>query len=80
MIAQLAARGIDKSRILHVAESLFHDHVPAKRHGLATCWIYRRHDQEGFGAAMDPGERPDVDFQFNSMAAFAAAVAQAHTT
>jgi 2-haloacid dehalogenase len=79
MIAQLAARGIDKSRILHVAESLFHDHVPAKRHGLATCWIYRRHDQEGFGATMDPGERPDVDFQFNSMAAFAAAVAQAHT-
>ena len=79
MIAQLAARGIEKSRILHVAESLFHDHVPATRHGLATCWIYRRHDQEGFGATMDPGKRPEVDFQFNSMAAFAAAVAQAHT-
>lgn len=79
MIAELAARGIDKSRILHVAESLYHDHVPAKRHGLATCWIYRRHDQQGFGATMDPGERPEVDFQFNSMAAFAAAVAQVQT-
>ena len=33
---------------------------------LATCWIYRRHDQDGFGATMDPGERPQVDFRFNS--------------
>jgi 2-haloalkanoic acid dehalogenase type II len=78
MISQLAARGIAKGRVLHVAESLFHDHVPARRHGLATCWIYRRHDQQGFGATMDPGERPEVDFRFNSMADFAAAVARAH--
>ncbi|MEM8686258.1 MAG: haloacid dehalogenase, partial [Pseudomonadota bacterium] len=38
------------------------------RHGLASCWIYRRHDQQGFGATRDPGERPDVTFRFNSMA------------
>jgi 2-haloacid dehalogenase len=80
MIARLAECGIEKHRILHVAESLFHDHVPATRRGLATCWIYRRHDQDGFGATMDPGERPDVDFQFNSMAAFAEAVEAAHKT
>ena len=26
--------------------------------GLPSCWIYRRHAQEGFGATMDPGARP----------------------
>ncbi len=71
MIEQLGNLGIAKERILHTAESLFHDHVGANRHGLATCWIYRRHDQEGFGATMDPGGRPTIDFRFNSMAELA---------
>ena len=68
MLAQLGRRGIGKEKILHVAESLFHDHQPAKQFGLANCWIYRRHDQEGFGAAMDPGTRPQCDWVFDSMA------------
>src|SRR5262245_58110403 len=50
MLAKLEARGIAKSSILHTAESLFHDHVPATGLGLATCWIHRRHDKPGFGA------------------------------
>ena len=49
MLAKLATLGIGKHDILHTAESLFHDHVPAKRIGLASCWIHRRHGQEGFG-------------------------------
>jgi 2-haloacid dehalogenase len=65
--------GLAKSDILHTAESLFHDHVPARRHGLANCWIYRRHAQEGFGATMDPGQTPKIDFKFNSMAELAKA-------
>lgn len=68
MIETLARQGIDKSQILHTAESMFHDHAPANRHGLANCWIYRRHDKEGFGATMNPGEMPKYDFRFNSMA------------
>ena len=68
MLEKLATLGLDKSDILHTAESMFHDHVPGKRHGLASCWIYRRHEQQGFGATMNPGELPDVNFQFNSMA------------
>ncbi|MEM6615252.1 MAG: haloacid dehalogenase type II [Pseudomonadota bacterium] len=74
MIEKLAHRGIEKGQILHTAESLFHDHVPATRHGLAKCWVYRRHADQGFGATMNPGETPDVDFRFNSMAEFANAV------
>jgi len=68
MIAKLETLGIRKHEILHTAESLFHDHVPANRFGLASCWIYRRHAQEGFGATMNPGSMPVYDFRFNSMA------------
>ncbi len=68
MLATLKRRGIDKKDILHTAESMFHDHAPANKHGLDNCWIYRRFDKEGFGATMHPGDMPTVNFQFNSMA------------
>jgi len=73
MLEKLATLGLGRHDILHTAESLFHDHVPASRHGLARCWIWRRHGQQGFGATMDPGERPAVDFRFTSMAELAEA-------
>ncbi|ASM74262.1 MULTISPECIES: haloacid dehalogenase type II [Roseobacteraceae] len=68
MLEKIGDIGIDKSQVLHTAESMFHDHGPANRYGLANCWIYRRHDKEGFGATMNPGEMPRYDFRFNSMA------------
>jgi 2-haloacid dehalogenase len=37
MLARLAEQGIAREEILHTAESLYHDHIPAKRFGLATC-------------------------------------------
>nr|WP_217910502.1 haloacid dehalogenase type II [Paraburkholderia youngii] len=70
MLQKLDQRGIRKGKILHTAESLFHDHKPANEFGLASCWIYRRHSQPGFGATMDPGSQPNLDFRFNSMADF----------
>jgi len=71
MLSMLQSRGFEKSDILHTAESLFHDHAPANRHGLHSCWIYRRHAQEGFGATMHPGEMPHYDFRFNTIAEMA---------
>ena len=68
MLAKLGTLGIQKRRILHTAESLFHDHAPANAHGLASCWIYRRRGQEGFGATMTPAEAPRYDFRFDSLA------------
>lgn len=68
MFEKLGRLDIDKDRILHTAESMFHDHGPANRHGLASCWIYRRHEQEGFSATMNPGDMPTYDFRFDSMA------------
>ena len=73
MLANLKSLGLGKGDILHTAESLFHDHEPANRHALATCWIYRRHGKEGFGATQKPGQMPKIDFQFNSMAELAEA-------
>ena len=49
-----------RERILHVAQSLFHDHVPAKRLGLATAWIDRRHDRPGSGATPPASATPDL--------------------
>ena len=68
MLAKLATLGIEKHEILHTAESLFHDHEPANKHGLASCWINRRQGQQGFGATMNPGKTPKYDFCFGSMA------------
>lgn len=73
MLNKLETLGIQKHEILHTAESMFHDHGPANRHGLASCWIYRRYDQVGFGATMNPGDLPKYDFRFNSMADLAKA-------
>lgn len=66
--------GVPEGRLLHVAQSLFHDHVPAKAAGLPTVWINRRHAQPGWGATPDPQAPVTPDWAFPSMAAFADAV------
>jgi putative hydrolase of the HAD superfamily len=66
--------GIERSQLLHVAQSLFHDHVPARRHGLPSIWINRRHDRPGWGATPEPSEEYSYDVEFASMGEFAAAV------
>ena len=68
MIEKLRCLGVTREQVLHTAESLFHDHKPANEFKLKSCWIYRRHAQEGFGATVHPGELPKVDYTFNSMA------------
>lgn len=73
MLRHLAGIGVARDAILHTAESLFHDHEPAKRHGLASCRIFRRRGQTGYGAAMAPASTPDYAFCFDSMADFVAA-------
>ena len=69
--------GIERSRLLHVAQSLFHDHVPARRHGLASVWINRRHDRSGWGATPEPSDEYSYGLEFASMGEFADAVAAA---
>lgn len=66
--------GIGEGKLLHVAQSLFHDHVPAKAAGLPTVWINRRHANPGWGATPAPSADVNPDWTFTSMAAFADAV------
>ena len=73
MLENLGAMGVAKADILHTAESMFHDHGPANRFGLASCWIYRRHGEGGFGATMTPADMPKYDFRFDSLAAMVGA-------
>ncbi len=52
--------GLPRERILHVAQSLFHDHVPAKALGLSTVWVDRRGARQGFGATPPAAGVPDL--------------------
>jgi 2-haloalkanoic acid dehalogenase type II len=72
---RLAADGITEERWLHVAQSLFHDHGPAKQLGLASVWIDRRAGKQGAGAT--PPSDAGYGLRFENMAAFAAAAEQA---
>jgi len=69
MLRELAEDGLGRNEILHTAQSLFHDHVPARELGLSTAWIDRRHGQRGWGATGAPSTTPEIDFRFTSMAA-----------
>ncbi len=52
--------GLPPERIVHVAQSLYHDHVPAQAMGLRTVWVNRRHDRAGFGATPPASARPSL--------------------
>jgi FMN phosphatase YigB (HAD superfamily) len=67
MLSHLEQRGIEPEVVLHTAQSLFHDHAPAKKFGLTSAWIDRRHEQDGWGATM-PSPDTSYDFRFTSMA------------
>lgn len=73
MLEKLQGMGVSKGDILHTAESLFHDHAPANEIDLASCWIFRRHGQQGSGATLSPARMPRYDFRFSSMAELAEA-------
>lgn len=77
MLARLDEQGVAPSSILHVAESLFHDHVPALDLGLRTCWIHRRARKNGFGATREPDTLPEPTLRFESMTDFVAALVSA---
>jgi 2-haloacid dehalogenase len=67
MLDRLGDEGIGKDDLLHVAQSLFHDHAPANHLGIASAWIDRRHDKPGSGATRSPDPMPHYDFRFRSL-------------
>ena len=75
LLERLGQVGISPERTLHVAQSLFHDHVPAQAIGLTSVWIDRRQGRPGSGASPEADVRPDATFP--DMASFAAAATRA---
>ncbi len=74
LVERVAEGGLQKSDILHVAQSLFHDHAPANAVGLASAWIDRRNGAAGWGATSPPPQGVHYDFRFESLGELAEAV------
>ncbi len=53
--------GVPQKRILHVAQSLFHDIAPANALGLSSVWVNRRQNKAGIGATPVARARPDLE-------------------
>jgi 2-haloalkanoic acid dehalogenase type II len=68
MIDALKRSGHAERDILHIAQSLFHDHAPANTVGLRSAWIDRRRGAAGGGATPPPPANVHYDFRFASMA------------
>jgi 2-haloacid dehalogenase len=66
--------GAGPENILHVAQSLYHDHVPAQSFGLKTVWVRRPSKRGEFGATRDPGVEVKPDLVVHSMKELADAV------
>ena len=47
--------------VLHVAQSLFHDILPARALAMSTVWVNRRAGRSGFGATPPATARPDLE-------------------
>ncbi len=73
MIDRLADLGTPREQILHVAQSLYHDHGPAQEAGLRSVWIDRRAGRAG-GATRAPSPAARFDARFETLAGFADAV------
>ena len=67
---------IEPGEILHTAQSLHHDHVPATLAGLDKAWIDRQDlaHSENWGATALVEDRPEVAFRFTSLMQMAQAL------
>jgi 2-haloacid dehalogenase len=52
---------LPRERVLHVAQSLFHDIAPAKELGFTTVWVNRRAGKGGAGATAPSSATPDFE-------------------
>ena len=53
--------GISSERILHCAQSVYHDVVPARSLGIASVWVNRPSPRKGIGAVRPAYGQPDLE-------------------
>jgi 2-haloacid dehalogenase len=75
----LRALAISPDRLLHAAQSIYHDVVPARSLGISTVWVNRKSARPGIGAvrastALASEKRPDLEVP--DLASLAAAARQ----
>jgi 2-haloalkanoic acid dehalogenase type II len=82
LLERAADMGVGPAQHLHVAQSLYHDHVPAQAAGLRTVWI-NRYGAKRAAAAGETGSRGATpasapvtpDWEFATLREFADALA-----
>jgi 2-haloalkanoic acid dehalogenase type II len=72
MLSRVGEQGIARHELLHVAQSLYHDHAPANRLGIASAWIDRRGRPGGATATAPAGIA--YTFRFPSLSKLAEAL------
>jgi 2-haloacid dehalogenase len=65
----LERSGLEIGRVVHVAQSLYHDHVPAGQLGLRSVWVNRRAGRAGSGAT--PPADVEVQLEVPTLTALA---------
>ncbi|KAI1192293.1 HAD-superfamily hydrolase [Nemania serpens] len=69
--------GVRRDGFLHVAQALKHDHVPAKKAGLKSCWIERGGDDAAIGGRLeDLKDDVELAYTFRTLGDLATAVEQ----
>jgi len=53
--------GVPLGQVLHVAQSIYHDVIPAKSLGISTVWINRPSPRPGAGASKAASANPDLE-------------------
>jgi 2-haloacid dehalogenase len=69
LLGEIGSIGVERSELLHVAQSLFHDHGPVQRIGLPSVWIDRYATSAGTGAT--PATDVEVAWRYTSLGEFA---------
>jgi 2-haloalkanoic acid dehalogenase type II len=69
--------GVKSGKIIHVAQALWHDHIPATAAGLATAWIERGENAPSAigGWLEDFAGRVSFSWRFKNMGEMAGALA-----
>ena len=52
--------GVPPGQWLHIAQSIYHDVIPAKSLGIATVWVNRPSPRPGSGASKAASAQPDL--------------------
>ena len=54
---------IPRERVLHVAQSVYHDIIPTRFLGITNVWVNRRGRKPGAGATKSARGKPDLEVQ-----------------